>query len=155
MRYTPTRMPVTRFDVRLRRLLANSRTFGGVGTVRFLEAWATRVDLEHQTAEHPAGAVTPAVPYENLVLSCAVSRAEWGSLAVIWERTSDPVLLGTFGSGGPFLHLMSWEVGARIDERQQAVLRFGKSPGGRACTAGTCYEVPPFEGAELRWIARF
>jgi len=35
------------------------------------------------------------------------------------------------------------------------VLFVGKRRGGLACTAGTCYQVQPFEGAELRLVSRF
>jgi len=35
------------------------------------------------------------------------------------------------------------------------VLFLGKRRGGLACTAGTCYQVQPFEGVELRLVSRF
>jgi hypothetical protein len=31
----------------------------------------------------------------------------------------------------------------------------GKRRGGTACTSGTCYYVPDFEGLELRVLSRF
>jgi hypothetical protein len=52
------------------------------------------------------------------------------------------------------LTFVSAVVNARLTERHQATLTFGKRRGGLACTAGTCYVVEPFKGAELRLTTR-
>jgi len=32
---------------------------------------------------------------------------------------------------------------------------YGSRRGGLTCLSGTCYEVLPFEGVEVRWTAQF
>ena len=134
--------------------LENGRTYGGVGTVRVLGPWSVRADAERQTAEHPNG-TQPSIPYDNFYLSFGVSRADWGSVAVVWDRTSDPLVRSVFEGGGDYLHLVSGVIGARLSTQNEATLTFGRQRGGRACTAGTCYEVQPFDGVELRIVSRF
>ena len=87
--------------------------------------------------------------------SLNVERADFGSAAVVWERTSDPLERSVFTGGRRFLSLFSWVLSARLTPRNEATLTAGKLRGGRACTAGTCYEVQPFDGAELRLVSRF
>jgi hypothetical protein len=60
-----------------------------------------------------------------------------------------------FSGGGAFLDLVSGVIGARLSPQNEATFTFGRQRGGRACTAGTCYEVQPFEGVELRVVSRF
>jgi hypothetical protein len=84
-----------------------------------------------------------------------VVRADRGSVGVTWDRTSDPLVRSVFDGGGAYLHLVNVVLGAQLSPRQQATLTVGRTRGGRACTAGTCYEVPPFEGAEFRLVSRF
>ena len=97
----------------------------------------------------------PSVSFEDFYAVWGVARAERGSVALAWDRTSDPLVRSLFQGGGRFLSLLSVVVGARLSPRQDATLTMGRSRGGRACTAGTCYEVPPFEGIELRLMSRF
>lgn len=134
--------------------LADSHVMGATGSVRFRDGWSVRGDLEHLRANQTRG-VLPPVRFEDLVAVLAVTRADHGSLALSWDRTSDPLVRSVFGGGGTFLDLVNVVVGARLSARQEATLTFGRSRGGRACTAGTCYDVPPFEGAELRLVSRF
>ena len=42
----------------------------------------------------------------------------------------------------------------QIDMNHELSFFYGERRGGLACTSGTCYEVLPFEGFELRWTAR-
>ena len=44
---------------------------------------------------------------------------------------------------------LSMSLNARLN-RYDAVLFLGERRGGTACTAGTCYQVLPFKGLELR-----
>jgi len=46
-------------------------------------------------------------------------------------------------------------VTARLGEHHLATLTIGERRGGRACTAGTCYDVPDFRGAELRVTSKY
>jgi hypothetical protein len=134
--------------------LDDAHTYGAEGALNHLGPFSSRLDVERQTAEHP-NVFGPAQRFENFLLSLNVTRADWGSVAVIWDRTSDPLVRSVFGGGGAFLHLLSGVVNARLSSNQEATLTFGKQRGGRQCTAGTCYEVQPFVGAELRLLSRF
>jgi hypothetical protein len=134
--------------------LKDGVTVGAAGTVGWLTAWSSRLDVERQSAVHP-GLFMPDQRYQNLYVSLNTARAGWGSVALIWDRTSDPLVRSVFSRGGAYLHLVSAVVAARLGERTDVTLTAGRQRGGRACTAGTCYEVQPFEGAELRWVGRF
>ena len=134
--------------------LANSHVLGASGGVRLRAGWSGRLDLELQRAQQTHGAL-PATRFEDLYAALVVSRADRGSLAVSWDRTSDALVRSVFGGGGAYLHLVNVVLGAQLSPRQEATLTLGRSRGGRACTAGTCYQVPPFEGAELRLVSRF
>jgi hypothetical protein len=90
--------------------------------------------------------------------SATVARAGRGSLAVQWERSTDPEQEdpASFGDGAAEpRHFVAAILGARVSERHEATLLAGERRGGRACTAGTCYEVQPFKGVELRLLSRF
>lgn len=134
--------------------LANNRVLGGTGGLRLRAGWSGRVDLEFQRANQTHGAL-PATRFEDLYAALVVSRAGRGSAAVVWDRTSDPLVRSVFSGGGAYLHLVNVVLGAELSPRQEATLTLGRSRGGRACTAGTCYQVPPFDGAELRLVSRF
>ena len=74
---------------------------------------------------------------------------------MVWERTNDDLDRSwEFGRLKP-LHLIHWVASTRIGDGHEVALTVGKRRGGPACTAGTCYEVQPFEGAELRVASRF
>jgi len=52
-------------------------------------------------------------------------------------------------------HYLAGVLSAALSERHTATLFFGQRREGLACTAGTCYKVEAFEGAELRLVSRF
>ena len=129
------------------------RTYGAATTVRVVRGFSGTIDFQRQTGRriplfrHPR--------YENVYLSWTAAAADLGSLAMVWERTTDE-LDPSFPSGRTRpLHLISWILNARLTPRHDATLFVGQRRGGLACTAGTCYEVQPFEGAELRLVSRF
>jgi hypothetical protein len=51
-------------------------------------------------------------------------------------------------------HFLSGTVSAPLSDRHEIVLFAGQRRGGRACTAGTCYDVLSFKGVELRLTSR-
>jgi hypothetical protein len=134
--------------------LDDNHVAGATGGVRLRGDWSCHFDLEHLRANQTRGLLPP-IPYTDLYAALVVARADRGSVAVTWDRTSDPLVRSVFGGGGAYLHLVNAVLGAQLSPRQQATLTIGRSRGGRACTAGTCYEVPPFEGAEVRLVSRF
>lgn len=135
-------------------------TYGVLATVRFLSRWSASLDAERQTADRIG--FTDAtftnigiVPFENVYVTLTGALADRGSLGFTWERTTDQLDRSwEFGRTKP-LHLVGWTLNARLAERHDATLFVGKRRGGLACTAGTCYEVQPFEGVELRVVSRF
>ena len=133
--------------------IADRRTYGAASTVRFLERWSVTLDLERLTARRRAVGISDR--FEDLYLAITAARASFGSASFLWTRTSDPLDPSRVDPGTDYLHLVGGVLGARLGERHEATLFFGRRRGGLACTAGTCYEVQPFEGAELRLVSRF
>ena len=134
-------------------------TYGAGGRLRWRNTWSASAELERQTSARVGlDFETFAIirqRYENVYASLAVTRADRGSVGVAWERTTDPLDPSwDFGRKRP-LHFMGWTAGARVADRHDAVLFVGHRRGGLACTAGSCYEVQPFEGVELRLVSRF
>lgn len=134
--------------------LDDNHVAGMTGGVRLPGGWSSHFDVEFLHANQTRGLLPP-IPYQDLYAALIVARADRGSVAVTWDRTSDPLVRSVFDGGGAFLHLVNAVLGAQLSARQQATLTIGRSRGGRACTAGTCYDLPPFEGAELRLVSRF
>jgi hypothetical protein len=86
-----------------------------------------------------------------------VARAGLGTLALSWERTTDPQEEDPEKSGTPPVdprHFFSGTISAPLSGNHEIVLFAGERRGGRACTAGTCYEVLSFKGVELRLTSR-
>lgn len=106
------------------------------------------LDLERMSGRNSVNA------FRDQALSATLSRAEQGSVAVVWERSTD-LLQADPERPGRARHFVAGVVSARLSERQNATLFVGTRRGGRACTAGSCYEVEPFRGAELRLASRF
>jgi Family of unknown function (DUF6029) len=133
--------------------IADRRTYGQASTLRFLQLWSVTLDLERLTARRRASG--SADRFQDLYLSFTTARANWGSASFLWTRTSDRLDPSRFDPGTKNLHLVGGVLGAHLTQRHEATLFFGRRRGGLACTAGTCYEVQPFEGAELRLVSRF
>jgi hypothetical protein len=131
--------------------------YGGSATVRFAAQWSATLDLARKDATGIVALGTPP-SWTDRFLSVVVSRAEWGSAAFQWERTNDPREEDPARPVDPQVHdltFASGTVSVRLGEHFNTSLFYGKRRGGLACTAGTCYKVEPFKGAELRLTARF
>ena len=81
------------------------------------------------------------------------------SIALIVDRTSDPLevddptTLTQIETGA-----RTWwaaTLSARFAGRYEALLFAGRRRGGTACTSGTCYQVLPFKGLEIRFTTHF
>jgi len=132
----------------------SSRVTSGIAsTVRAFQRWSASLDAERQTATRES--FTGPTHFEDVYLSGTIARADWGSASVVWTRTTDPLDLSRVDPGQKPIHLVGGVLGARLSERNEATLFVGRRRGGLACTAGTCYEVQAFEGAELRVTSRF
>jgi hypothetical protein len=126
--------------------------FGGSGTIRFLGAWSVAGDLELQRSER-----VPSTRIHDTYASLSVARAGWGTASLLWERTTDPEQEEPDQVPIPGVaprRFLAGQIVVRLTESQEATVFAGTRRGGRACTAGTCYEVEPFEGVELRLTSR-
>jgi hypothetical protein len=125
--------------------------------VRFRERWAVSVDVEQQEARRRLVGL-PEATFDDHHASITTSRAGLGSVTAIWERSTDPEQEDPSLAVGDAVDPRTFRaavVQATISEHHQATLFVGERRGGRACTAGTCYEVQPFKGAEVRLLTRF
>jgi hypothetical protein len=137
--------------------IASRRIYGGVALWRMTDRWSVAVDLERQEAMRTLIGV-PSVWFNDDYAALTVSLAGIGSLTGQWERSTDPEqedpALALDGEVDP-RHFFAAIAKATITEHHEATLLIGDRRGGRACTAGTCYEVQPFRGVELRLLSRF
>ena len=127
--------------------------YGGALTVVPLEPFSLAVDFETQFAQRVG---EPS--FDDQYLSVSIARAGWGSIGMVWERSTDPAQEDFDDLATPGVQPRTWLAGvlaARISDHHDATLFAGERRGGPACTAGTCYEVQPFVGVELRLISRF
>lgn len=123
-------------------------TAGAGATVRLPATWAASADFEQQHTRRDPDRFT------DQRASLTASRADWGSASLLWERSTDPAQWDP-AQPGRARRFIAGVVSARLSERHEATLFWGERRGGRACTAGTCYEVAPFRGMELRMTSRF
>jgi len=137
--------------------LTDHRTVG-CSLSRDLQAGlSVRVAAEFQRAERTTFDVV--ATFDNAYLSLGVDRAGLGTLALQAEYSDDPdeqddpLTPGTIETKPRrWLGLFA---SAPLDRHHEATLFVGSRRGGTACTSGTCYVVPDFDGAELRLISRF
>jgi hypothetical protein len=135
------------------------RTIAGVaGTVPFAGGLALSVDVEGLEATRIDFFGRPVATFDDRYVALGVTRADRGGITVTWERTNDPDAEAPADQASPDVQANTFVAGVvnvRIGERHEATLFAGERRGGPACTAGTCYNVEPFEGVELRLTSRF
>ena len=136
--------------------IANRAIYGGSVTTRLLGLWSSTVDLERLDAER-SSFFGPSIGFTDRYATLQVARSGWGTLAYIWQRTTDPDEEDPALFGGPVDPRVyrAWNASALIGPSHTLQIFVGERRGGPACTAGTCYEVAPFKGAELRLTSRF
>ena len=132
------------------------RAVGGSGMVRIGARWAITADLERAETTRRL-ATLPPVAFGDHYASLTGSYAGIGSVSVVWERSTDPEQEDPALAGGAVdpRTFPAAIARATISPHHEATLFVGSRRGGRACTAGTCYEVQPFKGVELRVLSRF
>ncbi|MBI5169806.1 MAG: hypothetical protein HZA61_09985 [Candidatus Eisenbacteria bacterium] len=133
------------------------RTTRGIGLRRAWHGWEGSADVEwqHSVSAPFAGA---GVPSTDRLIVLGLGRAKLGTASVSVTRTDDPLDLpyDEFGvATASHVTLVGVQCAAQLDDRHSLDLFLGRRRGGRACTSGTCYEVPSLDGAELRWVARY
>ncbi len=118
---------------------------------------ALLVSLEFQKADRETFGETRT--FENIFVSAGVTRAGLGSAGVVAEFSNDPNekddgLTFDIVETDPKRWLGGYAT-IILDANHEASLFAGSRRGGTACTSGTCYLVPDFEGVEVRISSRF
>ena len=133
------------------------RIYGTSGTWRVTGRWAVTADVQRQEATREL-VLLPSVSFGDHYAALTGSRAGIGSATLAFERSTDPLQEDPALAGDARIDPRRFVAGivrATISEHHEATLFMGQRRGGRACTGGTCYEVRPFRGAELRLLTRF
>ena len=118
---------------------------------------ATR-DFEYYLDKNDASRLFTPTDFSSTFLSASVGISQILNFGIVVERSTDPDetdLPSTFEietdpKWWPSVNL-SFDAGSTNEFR----VFLGDRRGGTACTAGTCYELLPFKGIEIRLISRF
>ena len=136
-----------------------NRNTGGINLDwAFSESYALTVDAQHQNIDR-GFAETVTEKFDNSYLALTFSSSPNFSLSLIGERstdsgeTDDPSTRNEIETAPKYW--LSMTGAYQINMNHEISFFYGARRGGLACTSGTCYEVLPFEGLELRWIAHF
>jgi len=137
--------------------LTDHRTGGLALGHEFRDGLSLQMTAEYQRAERTTFDV--AVEFENVFLVLGLERTGLGTLALQAEFSNDPdekddpLTFPTVESEPR--RWLGVVASAPLNRHHEATLFVGSRRGGTACTSGTCYLVPDFEGAELRLLSRF
>jgi hypothetical protein len=97
--------------------------------------------------------------FNNTYIAATLSRAPRFSLALAMDRSTDPAETDdpeTFQvTETDAKYWFSFAGSYQINMSNVLSLFYGSRRGGLTCLSGTCYEVLPFEGLEIRWTAHF
>ena len=138
--------------------IARRWTAGASTTARFLERFSTTLDFEMLGAHRVDFFGRPTDRFIDRYVSLTVARSQRGSIAAVWQRTNDPLDEALEDQQDLVVQpntFFSMVLNARLSDQNEATLFVGERRPGLACTAGTCYVVEAFKGAELRLTTRF
>ena len=114
------------------------------------------LDLQFQRLTRPFG---DPLSFTDIYSALSWQHPSGISIGLTMDRTPDPLevddpaTLNRIETG-----TRTWwavNLSARLGARHEALLFVGRRRGGTACTSGTCYQVLPFEGLEMRLTTRF
>jgi hypothetical protein len=108
------------------------------------------LDLQYQRASRPFG--DPATFNDKYGVISWQHPHGFGA-AIVIDHTSDPFEVDrpeTFDIEIGTRTYWSLNLNARLGTHYDAILFAGERRGGIACTSGTCYQVLPFQGVEMR-----
>ena len=130
--------------------------WGASSTVRVRALWSATVDVQRLDAER-ANLFGPREGFTDWYASGEIAGSSWGTAGVVWQRSTDPIEEDPekFDDRIDPRTFFAFVASAEIGDAHRVQLFAGERRGGPACTAGTCYEVQPFKGAELRVVSRF
>jgi hypothetical protein len=126
--------------------------YGGVSTVRLPQRLSVALDLEYLSEQRDPDR------FHDEYASLTLQHALWGSIALIVQRTTDPAEEKPSDAASPGIQPRDFLAGVLsvpLSQVHTASLFVGQRREGLACTAGTCYLVPAFEGVEFRLSSRF
>jgi hypothetical protein len=133
--------------------ITRRRTGGASVLARVTERWSLTGELQAQRSTR-----VPNTTFDDRYASFGVARAGWGTVSFVWERSTDPEQEDPDQVPIPGIAPRNFYAGivtARLSEHHEATMFVGQRRGGLQCTAGTCYQVAPFEGVELKLVSRF
>jgi hypothetical protein len=133
----------------------NRHAFGLYGQASGWRNWGARVGAESQTFDR---SFAPRRRIWNHAASFTVTRAPALSAGMVWEVSTDPLLIDNPATVEQEHETRHWVgVNARCQLGNHYVFRVfaGRRRGGPACASGVCYEVLDFEGFEFVITVRF
>jgi hypothetical protein len=114
------------------------------------------LDLQAQRGARPFG---DPQTFNNAYVALSWKHPTGAGIAVMLDRTTDPLEVDDARTLDRIetdpLNLWSIGLSARVGTRHGVSLFAGRRRGGTACTSGTCYQVLPFRGAEMRISSHF
>jgi hypothetical protein len=119
-------------------------------------AQSVGLDLQAQRGSRPFG---DPQTYTDTYAALSWKHPAGIGLAVMLDRTTDPLEVDDARTIDRIetdpLNLWSMGLSTRIGTHHEASLFAGRRRGGTACTSGTCYQVLPFSGIEMRISTHF
>jgi len=137
----------------------HSRKIGGIDLEwSFSQNYAITIELQHQAIDRRFGRDYQE-KVKNTYTSFTLSRAPQLSLSVVLSRSTDPAETDDpntlFEIENEPKYWLSFVAGYQVNMSHELSVFVGSRRGGLVCLSGTCYEVLPFKGIEIRWIAHF
>jgi len=141
--------------------ISDKKTFGAAVDYNIKERIGSSIEVAFQNAtrdfEYYLGIndntrfFTP-IDFSNLFLSASVGVSSILNFGFVSERSTDPNEVSSLSNARWWTSL---NLSVDIGTNNEVGAFMGKRRGGTACTAGTCYELLPFDGFEIRLISRF
>ncbi len=88
--------------------------------------------------------------YWNMLGLLAFSRSPFMTLSAQFEHTTNPP-----SENSKKTNWFSGTLNLKVGQHHDVILTAGSRPAGLVCSGGICFQVPEFEGVEVRWNARF
>ena len=84
--------------------------------------------------------------YWNMLVLLAFSRSPFMTMSAQYEHTTNV--------SSEKSNWFSGTLNLKVGQHHDVILTAGSRPAGLVCSGGICFQVPEFEGVELRWNAR-
>ena len=125
------------------------RTAGATLETTTTKGHTLGLDLQYQRAVH----FEDEPSFSNAYSAFSVQHKRGFGAALVADHTTDPFEVDraeTFEIETGSRTFYSLNLNARFGTHLDAILFAGERRGGTACTSGTCYQVLPFKGVEMR-----